>query len=63
MEEGRRARFTVRVDKSKQFWSFGICFSHMFEETYLYINFLWWSISIGMLIDYDAPAEPYKGVE
>jgi hypothetical protein len=28
-------------------WSFGICLSHWEPETYLYINFFKWTISIG----------------
>lgn len=31
-------------------WSFGSCISHSFGETYLYINFAKWSISIGWLM-------------
>ena len=28
-------------------WSFGVCFSHYFVETYLYINLIKWTITIG----------------
>ena len=28
-------------------WSFGICLSHYFDETYIYINLAKWSITIG----------------
>ena len=28
-------------------WSFGVCFSHYFDETYLYINLIKWTITIG----------------
>lgn len=31
-------------------WSFGICLSHSFGETYLFIAFAKWSISIGWLM-------------
>lgn len=31
-------------------WSFGSCISHSFGETYLFINFAKWSISIGWLM-------------
>lgn len=31
-------------------WSFGGCISHAFGETYLFINFAKWSISIGWLM-------------
>ena len=30
-------------------WSIGLCLSHWHDETYLYINLLKWSISIGFL--------------
>lgn len=35
----------------KGIWSFGICLSHYREETYIFINFFRWSISIGKLYD------------
>jgi len=31
-------------------WSFGSCISHSFGETYLSINFLFWSVFIGWII-------------
>lgn len=31
-------------------WSFGSCISHSFGETYLFINFAKWSVSIGWLM-------------
>ena len=31
-------------------WSFGSCISHSFGQTYLFINFAKWSISIGWLM-------------
>lgn len=35
-------------------WSFGSCISHSFGETYLFINFAKWSVSIGWLVKGDA---------
>lgn len=50
MGEYSEYKFGVRVDKHVSgCWSFGSCFSHAFGETYLYINFLWWTICIGWL--------------
>lgn len=43
--------FGVIVDKQpKGIWSFGSCISHSFGQTYLFINFAKWSISIGWLM-------------
>ena len=43
--------FGIRVDTQIQgVWSFGSCISHSFGETYLFINFAKWSISIGWLM-------------
>lgn len=53
MEENAKAKFGVLFEKQQpeyHMWSFGICLSHWEEETYLYINFFRWSISIGKLI-------------
>lgn len=33
-------------------WSFGVNLSHQDVETYIYISFFKWSISIGKLVDY-----------
>ena len=42
--------FRIKVDKiAVDCWSIGSCFSHSFGETYLFINFFKWSISIGWL--------------
>ena len=42
--------FRIKVDKiAVDDWSIGSCFSHSFGETYLFINFFKWSISIGWL--------------
>jgi len=51
MNEKSNYAFGVKVDK--QFggaWSFGSCISHSFGETYLFINFAIWLISIGWLM-------------
>lgn len=43
-------RFGIKLDPVwEKCWSFGICFSHQFEETYLFINFFKWSVSIGRM--------------
>lgn len=31
-------------------WSLGACFSHWMDETYLFINFFKWTISIGKVM-------------
>ena len=50
----QKPKFQIRVDKHTDgMWSFGIALSHMFEETYLYINFYKWQISIGYLYEYE----------
>lgn len=54
MGEDTKARFRVLLTKMNpedRMWSFGMCLSHWAEETYLYINFFRWSISIGKLYD------------
>lgn len=52
MIEKEYYKFGIRVDKQLSHgWSFGICFSHSFGETYLFINFAKWSIAIGRLLD------------
>jgi len=43
-----RIKFQYLYEKQ---WSIGMCFSHMFDETYLYINLFKISISIGLLDD------------
>ena len=53
MNESNNYHFGIKVDKHlggvSGIWSFGSCLSHSFGETYLFINFLFWSISIGWL--------------
>ena len=54
MGEDTKTRFRVLLTKRSpedRMWSFGMCLSHWAEETYLYINFFRWSISIGKLYD------------
>lgn len=51
MPEKAKAKFGIKIDKIWQgAWSFGVCLSHGFGETYLYINLFKWSISIGLLV-------------
>lgn len=51
MNERANYHFGIKVDKQfKGAWSFGSCVSHSFGETYLFINFAIWSISIGWLL-------------
>ena len=46
-----KAKFGIKVDtRWEGMWSFGICLSHWTEETYIFINFWKWSVSIGKLI-------------
>lgn len=53
MPEKCGCKFGIKVDKvSERMWSIGICLSHCFDETYLFINLVKWSISIGWLAQY-----------
>lgn len=46
-----KVKFGIKVDKlCKEMWSIGACISHSFEETYLFINLVKWSISIGWIM-------------
>ena len=46
-----KSKFGVDVVKhDKDQWSFGICLSHWLDETYIYINFFRYSISIGKIV-------------
>lgn len=51
MNDKHKYKFGIAVDEhGHDTWSFGCCISHdWFKQTYLFINFLWWSISIGWL--------------
>ena len=52
MNETLRYKFGIKPIKQPcGAWSFGCCLSHGFGETYLFINFAVWSISIGWLIE------------
>ena len=51
MNENSNYKFGIKVDRHFEgAWSFGSCISHSFGETYLFINFAKWSISIGWLM-------------
>ena len=53
-----KTKFKVDIFKNcKGMWSFGMCLSHHFEETYVYINFFRWSISIGKLYAFNEAGE------
>ena len=42
--------FGASVDKlNSHMWSFGICLSHNYQETYVFINLFRWCISIGII--------------
>lgn len=46
----KTTKFRVKIDKTWEgCWSFGICLSHMNDETYIFINLFKWTISIGKL--------------
>ena len=50
MSEKQKVRFGISVDKHYPgMWSFGVCLSHCDRETYVYINFARWSVSIGFI--------------
>lgn len=43
-------RWGISVDEmTKDSWSVGICLSHWVDETYIFINFFKWSMSIGKI--------------
>jgi hypothetical protein len=51
MNERSNYDFGIKVNRDIEgSWSFGSCISHSFGETYLFINFAIWSISIGWLM-------------
>lgn len=53
-----KCKFGIKVDKLwKEMWSIGACISHSFNETYLFINLIKWSISIGWLEQYEKEVE------
>lgn len=48
MNELNETEFRIVIDKQpKRVWSFGICISHFYDETYIYLNLFKISISIG----------------
>ena len=50
----QKPKFRIRLDKRYDGeWSFGIALSHLFKETYVYINFYKWQITIGYLYEYE----------
>ena len=50
MNELNETEFRIVIDKQpKRVWSFGICISHFYDETYIYLNLFKISISIGKL--------------
>ena len=52
MGEHNKLRFRIKIDKNPEdMWSFCIGLSHFVKETYLFINFFRWSISIGYLYE------------
>ena len=53
MNKHSDVKFKIKTYKqSRDMWSFCIGLSHFVDETYLYINFFRWSISIGYLYEY-----------
>ena len=45
-----KVKFGVKIDKhSYGWWSFGMCLSHFYDETYLHINLFKYTVSIGFL--------------
>jgi hypothetical protein len=51
MNEKSNYGFGIKIDRQFEgAWSFGSCISHGFGETYLFINFAKWSISIGWIM-------------
>ena len=52
MSEICKTKFQIAVAKQPEgWWNFGICLAHDTVETYIFINFYKWSISIGKLFD------------
>lgn len=48
-----KTKFKIEINKSgKNNWEFGINISHYFDETYISINVLKWSIYIGKLYEW-----------
>jgi hypothetical protein len=54
MSEHNKVRFRISTHKNPNdidMWSFCIGLYHFVDETYLYINFFKWTISIGLLYE------------
>lgn len=50
MNSRKRTKFGIKIDKMWDgWWSFGMCLSHSLNETYLFINLIKISVSIGFL--------------
>lgn len=50
MNGNDKTKFGIKVDKhSDGLWSLGMCLSHFYDETYLYVNLFKWTVSIGFL--------------
>lgn len=53
MEEKSKLKFRAKLYKlSPGTWSFGLCFSHDYDEYYIYINLFKVTIAIGFMYDY-----------
>jgi len=47
-----KSKFGIKVNKQLPgAWSFGICLTHWERETYIYINFWMWAVSIGKMTE------------
>lgn len=52
MNEHNGVKFRIKTEKHpSNMWSFCVGLSHFADETYLYINFFRWSVSIGYLYE------------
>ena len=46
----QKCGFGIKVNRlEKGVWSFGSGLSHSFGETYIFINFLFWTIFVGWI--------------
>ena len=45
----RKLKYGISIEKISIGWSFGICLSHLYEETYIFINLFKISIAIGRI--------------
>lgn len=52
MSDNNKTKFRIVVDEIPNgWWSFGVCLSHANDETYVFVNFFKWCISIGFLYE------------